>query len=214
MGDALNALIYGLRDVLSGAAATALNRRSRLWFRHGFTTTDDDEEGRIIVDTANIADDGTKLTISRKRIDYDGLTDVNVYTLRETILTTDNDEEVEPIDALTVDMSAFTRCGIHAEALIVAAWDDASTGFVKMATMKPSKQFYIDPDDGVGSYSAQVDQEDASQNDEDTLVTLKSDESGDIVVEVSGLLSTVAPSGVRWSIRLDLTVVTTPSFTP
>lgn len=54
MSDALNALIYGLRDVLAGAGATLLNRRSKIWLRTGFVTTDDPDNARIIADVNGV----------------------------------------------------------------------------------------------------------------------------------------------------------------
>src|SRR5687768_7871461 len=48
---ALDALIYGIRDLFSGAGATPQNKRTKLWLRDGFTVTDDPDNGRTIVDS-------------------------------------------------------------------------------------------------------------------------------------------------------------------
>lgn len=59
MSDALNALIYGLRDVVTGVGATLLNRRSKIWLRTGFLVVDDPDNARMIADVngAELPDD-------------------------------------------------------------------------------------------------------------------------------------------------------------
>lgn len=46
----LDALIYGVRDVLSGGGAATSYRRSKVWFRNGFTVTDDPVNERAVID--------------------------------------------------------------------------------------------------------------------------------------------------------------------
>lgn len=55
----LDTMIYGVRELFSGAVASALTRRSRVWFRNGFAASDDPTNERTIIDALVIGGAGS-----------------------------------------------------------------------------------------------------------------------------------------------------------
>lgn len=60
----LDTMIYGVRELFSGAVASALTRRSRVWFRNGFAASDDPTNERTIIDALGGAGETGRAIVS------------------------------------------------------------------------------------------------------------------------------------------------------
>lgn len=133
---ALDALIYGIRDLFSGAGATAQNRRSKLWLRNGFTVTDDDENGRLIVDAA---DGGSNTNVGGKLAIHKSAGALRTIDVTNTATKTSGVQGTDVLELRPLPPGWYNVCDYGATGDGVT--DDAPAVRAALAAMGGSENF-------------------------------------------------------------------------
>lgn len=148
---------------------------------------------------SGLNDDGTTVTIVRKRLRYTGVTDNPIVTGYDEVVTANDSGGI----LLSFVNPLSGNGAVLVEALLTAAW--TAGGVIETRTLKPSKQFTFDSVNG-NSSTTQQDLEDSELNPDDAVTAVLGFSAGSFYVEPIG----VAATNVHWTIRVDLTVSKAP----
>lgn len=168
------------------------------------STNDLQKKGVSGLAASGLNDNGTTLSLSRKRVLYPAITNNPILGGSEELLTSD-----ELGSTISIPTILSGDGGVLFEALLTAAWKD-NTGAVVVRTLKPSRQFLFDTVNGNGS-TTQQNLEDTQLNPDNAVSATLTFSAGNFILTLFGRPAISAPAGVHWTVRFELTVSKTPT---